>query len=78
MGRKLTMLATVMVMPGGLVLLLAVVLAIVLMRTPSGQRLLVPLKRRVPPKLRAHGKRILAIVTGEKLFLPAPTSVRPV
>jgi hypothetical protein len=74
-GRKLTMLATVMVVPGGLVLLLAVVLAIVLMRTARGQRLLIPLKRRVPPRLRAQAKRVLAIATGEKLFLPAPTRV---
>jgi len=72
------MLATVVVMPGGVVLLIAIVLAIVLMRTERGQRLLVPLKRRVPPRLRAHAKRVLAIVSGEKLFLPPPTSVRSV
>jgi len=75
-GRKLTMLATVLVVPGGLVLLVAVALAIVLMRTATGQRLLVPLKRRVPPRVRARAKRILALATGEKLFLPAPTRVR--
>lgn len=74
-GRKLTMLATVMVLPGGLVLLAAVVLAIVLMRTPRGQRLLVPVKRRIPPRLRAHAKRVMALVTGEKLFLPSSRSV---
>jgi hypothetical protein len=72
------MLATVMVMPGGVVLLIAIALAIVLMRTERGQRLLVPLKRRVPPRLRARAKRVLAIVSGEKLFLPPPTSVRSV
>jgi len=70
------MLATIVVVPGGLVLLVALALAIVLMRTATGQRLLIPLKRRVPPRLRVHAKRILAIATGEKLFLPAPTRVQ--
>jgi len=69
------MLATMMVMPGGLVILLAVALAIVLMRTSRGQRLLVPLKRRIPPRVRAHAKRVMAIATGEKLFLGASTQV---
>ena len=72
------MLATVVVMPGGVVLLIAIALAIMLMRSERGQRLLVPLKRRVPPRLRARVKRVLALVSGEKLFLPPPSSVRPV
>jgi hypothetical protein len=71
------MLATMMVMPGGLILLVAVALAIVLLRTSTGQRLLLPLRRRVPPRLRVHVRRVLAIATGEKLFLPAATQVRP-
>ena len=70
------MLATLVVMPGGLVLLVALSVAIVFLRTSRGQRLLVPLKRRVPPRIRAHGKRVLAIAAGEKLFLPEPTQVR--
>jgi hypothetical protein len=70
------MLATMMVMPGGLVLLVAVALAIVLMRSERGQRWLIPFKRRIPPRVRAHAKRVLAIASEEKLFLPAPTSVR--
>ena len=69
------MLATIMVVPGGLVLLVALALAILLMRTETGQRLLVPLKRRVPPRLRVQARRILAVATGEKLFLPAPTQI---
>ncbi|HEX8954092.1 MAG TPA: hypothetical protein VF945_19690 [Polyangia bacterium] len=73
MGRKLTMLAAVLVVPGGLIVLVALALAIVLMRTDAGQRLLVPLERRVPPRLRAYALRIRAIATGEKLFLPAAT-----
>jgi hypothetical protein len=70
------MLATIMVVPGGFALLAAIALAIVLMRTRYGRRLLIPLERRIPPRLRAHGKRILALATGEKLFLPAPTRVQ--
>lgn len=69
------MLATILVMPGGLVLVVALALAIVLMRTQTGQRLLVPLKRRVPPRLRVHLKRIAALARGEKLFLAAPTRI---
>jgi hypothetical protein len=71
-GRKLTMVATVMVMPGGLVLLASVVLTILLMRTSRGQRLLIPLKRRIPPRLRFHGKRVMALLTGENIFLSRP------
>jgi hypothetical protein len=75
-GRKVAMLATVLMVPGGLVLLAAVALAVVLMRTERGQRLLVPLKRRIPPRVRAHAKRLMAILSGEKLFLPETTTVR--
>ncbi len=70
------MLATIMVVPGGLVLFVALALAIVLMRTDAGQRLLVPLKRRVPPRIRVQARRILALASGEKLFLPSATRVR--
>jgi hypothetical protein len=69
------MLATVVAMPGGLMLLLAVTLVIVLMRSARGQRLLAPLGRRVPPRLRAHAGRVFAAVTGEKLFRELPTAV---
>ena len=71
----MTMLATVVVMPGGLMLLLAVALVVVAMRTARGQRLLLPLKRRLPPRLRAHARKVLSVVTGEKLFLGAPSAV---
>jgi predicted PurR-regulated permease PerM len=69
-GRKLTMLATVLVMPGSLVILAALALVIVLMRTSRGRRMLYAVKRRVPPRVRAQVKRALALVTGEKRFLP--------
>ena len=74
-GRKLTMLATVVVMPGGLMLLLAVALVVVMMRTERGQRLLAPLGRRVPPRLRDHAKRLFATLRGEKIFLPPRTAI---
>ncbi|MGZ3443097.1 MAG: hypothetical protein ACXVDD_26430 [Polyangia bacterium] len=76
MGRKVTLLASVLLLPGGLVLLVAVALAIMLMRTERGQRLLLPLKRRIPPRVRVQVKRVMAILTGEKIFLSRTTSVR--
>ncbi|MGZ3407655.1 MAG: hypothetical protein ACXVAN_14495, partial [Polyangia bacterium] len=75
-GRKVTLLASVLLLPGGLVLLVAVALAIVLMRTERGQRLLLPFKRRIPPRVRVQVKRVMAILTGEKIFLSRTTSVR--
>jgi hypothetical protein len=69
------MLATLLVLPGGLMLLASVAFVVVLMRTERGQRLLVPLKRRVPPRIRANAKRVLALVAGEKLF---PSGTRAV
>jgi hypothetical protein len=71
------MLATVLVLPGGLVLLAAVALAVVLMRTSRGQRFLIPLKRRIPPRVRSHAKRIIALLAVEKIFLPEANTVRP-
>ena len=69
------MLATVVVMPGGLMLLLAVALVIALMRTPRGKRLLAPLRDRIPQRLRAPARRVFCAVTGEKLFLGPPTAI---
>lgn len=70
------MVATVLLMPGGLVLLLSIALLVLLARTPRGQRALVGLKRRVPPRLRAQIKRVLTLMRGEKNFLLPPTAVR--
>jgi predicted PurR-regulated permease PerM len=74
-GRKLTMLATIFVVPGGLMLLAAVALVILVARTQSGQRLLAGIKRRVPPRVRARARRVLALTRAEKLFLPTANSV---
>ena len=63
------MLAAVLVIPGGLVLLAAVALAVVLMRSLGGQRLLASLERRIPPRVRAPARRVLACLVGGKSFL---------
>jgi hypothetical protein len=68
-SKKLTMLATVLVMPGSLVILAALALLIVVARTARGRRVLYAVKRRVPPRVRAQVKRGLALITGEKRFL---------
>ena len=70
------MLTTVLVVPGGLLLLVVVALGILFMRTARGRRLLVPFKRRIPPRVRVRAKRILAIATGGKLLLPAHPPLR--
>jgi hypothetical protein len=69
------MLATVVVMPGGLMLLLTVALVVLLMRSERGQRLLAPLARRLPPRLRARARRVFDTLRGEKIFLPARSAI---
>lgn len=77
MGRKLTILATVVLMPGGLVLLASLVLLVALARTGRGQRALAAFKGRLPPRLQHPVRRVLALASGEKHFLPEPPPVRP-
>ena len=74
-GKKLTMLTGMLLMPGGLVVLLAITLVVLLARTARGQRVLYSVKRRVPPRLRVHLKRALMLISGEKLFPRLPPSV---
>jgi hypothetical protein len=74
-GKKLTMVGGMVVMPGGLIILGAIIVIVLLARTARGQRALYSVKRRVPPRLRAHIKHALTILTGEKLFLPPPPTV---
>jgi hypothetical protein len=76
-SRKLTILATVVVMPGGLVLLASVLLLVVLARTPRGQRALVAVNRRLPLRLQHPLRRLLALVHREKLFLSGAPPVGP-
>lgn len=71
------MLATMFVMPGGLVFLLAVAFVVVFARTARGRRLLVGVTRRVPPRVRARVKRVLSALHGENIFLPQPPPVGP-
>lgn len=69
------MLATMLVMPGGLVLLTSIALLILLARTARGRRLLAVAQRRVPPRLRAYVKRALVMARAEDLFLGGPRSL---
>ena len=78
MGRKLTLLATVVVMPGGLALLASLLLLVLLARTGRGQRALAAVRRWLPPRLQQPLGRALALACGEKLFLSGPPPVGPV
>ena len=69
------MLTGMLVMPGGLVVLCAIALVILLARTARGQRVLYSIKRRVPPRLRGHIKRVLTLLSGEKFFPRLPPTV---
>jgi hypothetical protein len=69
------MLATVVVMPGGIFLLLSVALVVVMMRTARGQRVVTRLGHRLPRRLRAPAQRLLAAVVGEKIFPAAPPAI---
>jgi hypothetical protein len=70
--RKLTLLATMVVMPGGLLILAAIVCALILTRTPRGRRALVGLKKRIPDRVRAPLRRMVVLARGEQFFLTPP------
>lgn len=67
------MLATVVVMPGGLVVLVALACAFLLMRSTRGRIALASLKKRVPDRVKAPLRRLLVLAQGEQLFLEPPT-----
>jgi hypothetical protein len=71
-GRKLTMLAMVVLVPGGLMALCAIALFLVLARTERGRRVLHLVRRRMPARLERPLRRTLALVRGEKAFLVQP------
>jgi len=75
-AKKLSMLAGMVVMPGGLLVLAAILLVVLFARSDRGQRVLYTVKRRIPPRLRVHIKRAMVLLTGENQFLPPPPSVR--
>jgi hypothetical protein len=68
-ARKLTLLATVVVMPGGLLALCAIACALMLMRSDSGRRALSLLKKRIPARVKAPLAKMLRLMRGEQLFL---------
>lgn len=76
MLRKLTLLTTVVVLPGGLLALCAFAIALMLMRSDGGRRVLDGVKRRLPERVKRPLKRALVIARGEELFLPRPTRVQ--
>jgi hypothetical protein len=71
--RKLTLLATMLVMPGGLMLLLVVALALVAWRTERGRRALMLLKPRIPARVKAPIRKILVLASWENVFPLPPT-----
>jgi hypothetical protein len=71
-GRKLTMLAMALLLPGGLMALCAIALMLVTARTPRGRRLLDSARQRLPAPLERLLRRTLMLVRGEKSFLVEP------
>jgi hypothetical protein len=67
-ARKLTMLATVVVMPGGLLILCAIACALLLMRSESGRRALELLRKRIPARVKAPLCQLLGFLQGEAVF----------
>jgi hypothetical protein len=74
-ARKLTMLATLLVLPGGLVALGALLLVVVLARTSRGQVALRLVSRRLPPRLKVPLRRMLVLAAGERPFLGSPRAL---
>jgi len=69
------MLATMLLLPGGVITLVALVVVVLVARTPRGQQTVRALARRIPPRLQAPLRRAWALARGEKLFLPGAPSV---
>jgi len=74
--RKLTMVVTALAVPGGLVALCAIMLIVVMARSPRGQERLRALGRRLPRRMKAPLKRLMVLMAGERDFLDAATPVR--
>jgi hypothetical protein len=74
-ARRLSMLATLFVMPGGLFILCAIACVLLLMRSDSGRRALATLKDRIPARVKAPLRRVLLLARGEQVFLPRSSQV---
>jgi hypothetical protein len=75
-ARKLTLLATVVVMPGGLLALCAIACALLLMRSDGGRRALSLVKKWIPARVTAPLCKMLRRMRGEQLFLARSPEVR--
>ncbi len=76
-GRKLTLLATMMVLPGGLVALVTLACLLLLARSERGRRALAAVLNRVPARLRAPLGRFLPPPREEHFFPREPPAVHP-
>jgi hypothetical protein len=73
--RKLTMVVAVLAVPGGLVALCAIMLVIVMARSPRGQLRLRALGRHMPVRIKAPLRRLMVTLAGERLFLVGPSAL---
>jgi hypothetical protein len=73
--RKLTMLVTALAIPGGLVALCAIVLVVLMARSPRGQVRLRAIGRRVPQRIKTPLVRLMVLMAGERGFPVGPTAV---
>lgn len=70
--RKLTLLATMVVMPGGLLALVAIGCMLVFLRTRRGRIAFDAWKLRIPPRIKAPLRRLMVLARGEDLFRSGP------
>lgn len=77
MSRRLTLLLTVVVMPGGLVLLASILLMVAFARSARGRRALAAMRRRLPARLCHPVRHLLGPARGEKPFLSGVPPVGP-
>jgi hypothetical protein len=69
------LLATLMLLPGGLMALCAVVLVVAIARTRRGRSALLAVGRRMPPRVRAPVVRLLSRMGREPRFLDGPSAL---
>ena len=70
------MLATVVVMPGGLFVLCAIACVLLLMRSDGGRRAVASLKNRIPARVKEPLRKVLLLARGEQVFLAHSSEVR--
>jgi hypothetical protein len=63
------MLAMAVALPGGLMLLVAALIVVLLAKTDRGQKLVLSLEEHLPRALRAPVERTISLLRGEDYFL---------